>query len=87
MSSSTGLLIEFLGVAQLGSAPPWGGGGRGFKSRRSDQRRIAADESRTVMVRDFFLVSRGRIVSLLRSVDRREPRPAIRVRGLFFFIN
>lgn len=26
-----------LGVAQLGSAPPWGGGGRGFKSRRSDQ--------------------------------------------------
>lgn len=26
-----------LGVAQLGSAPPWGGGGREFKSRHSDQ--------------------------------------------------
>ena len=25
------------GVAQLGSAPLWGSGGRGFKSRRSDQ--------------------------------------------------
>lgn len=24
-------------VAQLGSAPPWGGGGRGFKSRLPDQ--------------------------------------------------
>ena len=24
------------GVAQLGSAPLWGSGGRGFKSRRSD---------------------------------------------------
>ena len=25
-----------LGVAQLGSAPSWGGGGREFKSRHSD---------------------------------------------------
>ena len=25
-------------VAQLGSAPLWGSGGRGFKSRRSDSR-------------------------------------------------
>ena len=25
------------GVAQLGRALPWGGRGRGFKSRRSDQ--------------------------------------------------
>ena len=25
------------GVAQFGSAPLWGSGGRGFKSRRSDQ--------------------------------------------------
>jgi hypothetical protein len=25
------------GVAQLGSAPLWGSGGRGFESRRSDQ--------------------------------------------------
>ena len=28
------------GVAQLGSAPLWGSGGRGFKSRRSDIARI-----------------------------------------------
>ena len=27
-----------LGVAQFGSALPWGGRGRGFKSRHSDQR-------------------------------------------------
>ncbi len=29
--------IGHLGVAQLGSAPSWGGGGREFKSRHSDQ--------------------------------------------------
>ncbi len=28
--------IYLRGVAQLGSAPLWGSGGRGFKSRRSD---------------------------------------------------
>ncbi len=27
---------SFRGVAQLGSAPLWGSGGRGFESRRSD---------------------------------------------------
>ena len=26
----------YRGVAQFGSAPLWGSGGRGFKSRRSD---------------------------------------------------
>ena len=28
--------MNIRGVAQLGSAPLWGSGGRGFKSRRSD---------------------------------------------------
>ena len=28
---------QFLGMAQIGSALPWGGRGRGFKSRYSDQ--------------------------------------------------
>ncbi len=28
--------LSLRGVAQLGSAPLWGSGGRGFKSRRSD---------------------------------------------------
>ena len=27
----------YLGIAQIGSALPWGGRGRGFKSRYSDQ--------------------------------------------------
>ncbi|MFM2431170.1 MAG: hypothetical protein RLZZ511_2383 [Cyanobacteriota bacterium] len=27
---------DFRGVAQFGSVPLWGSGGRGFKSRRSD---------------------------------------------------
>lgn len=30
-------VILKLGVAQLGSVPSWGGGGREFKSRHSDQ--------------------------------------------------
>ncbi len=30
------ILLKLRGVAQLGSAPLWGSGGRGFKSRRSD---------------------------------------------------
>ena len=29
-------MLVYRGVAQLGSAPLWGSGGRGFKSRRSD---------------------------------------------------
>ena len=29
--------VAYLGVAQLGRALPWGGRGRGFKSRHSDQ--------------------------------------------------
>ena len=29
-------VCEIRGVAQLGSAPLWGSGGRGFESRRSD---------------------------------------------------
>ena len=29
--------MKLRGVAQFGSAPLWGSGGRGFKSRRSDQ--------------------------------------------------
>ena len=29
-------MSDLRGVAQLGSAPLWGSGGRGFKSRRSD---------------------------------------------------
>ena len=28
--------MKYRGVAQFGSAPLWGSGGRGFKSRRSD---------------------------------------------------
>ena len=31
-------LVLYLGVAQIGSALPWGGRGRGFKSRHSDQK-------------------------------------------------
>ncbi len=31
-------------VAQLGSAPLWGSGGRGFKSRRPDHRRDPLEE-------------------------------------------
>ena len=31
-----GIAKAVRGVAQLGSAPLWGSGGRGFKSRRSD---------------------------------------------------
>ena len=30
------LIVKIRGVAQFGSAPLWGSGGRGFKSRRSD---------------------------------------------------
>ena len=29
--------LKYPGVAQFGSALPWGGRGRGFKSRHSDQ--------------------------------------------------
>ena len=35
------LIVRLLGVAQIGSALPWGGRGRGFKSRHSDQ--VVAD--------------------------------------------
>ena len=31
------------GVAQFGSAPLWGSGGRGFKSRRSDYLLLSSD--------------------------------------------
>ena len=31
------LIKLYLGMAQIGSALPWGGRGRGFKSRYSDQ--------------------------------------------------
>ena len=34
------LTYRVRGVAQLGSAPLWGSGGRGFKSRRSDSKYI-----------------------------------------------
>ena len=36
--SGSGIIVKlkFRGVAQLGSAPLWGSGGRGFESRRSD---------------------------------------------------
>ena len=34
-------LVSVRGVAQLGSAPLWGSGGRGFKSRRSDSEQPA----------------------------------------------
>ena len=33
------------GVAQLGSAPLWGSGGRGFKSRRSDKIEYVTNQS------------------------------------------
>lgn len=33
------MIILSRGVAQLGSAPLWGSGGRGFESRRSDIRK------------------------------------------------
>ena len=32
-------------VAQLGSAPLWGSGGRGFKSRRSDKRKCKTTQN------------------------------------------
>ncbi len=31
-------IINLRAVAQLGSVPPWGGGGRQFKSDRPDQK-------------------------------------------------
>ena len=34
---SLNFIVKERGVAQFGSAPLWGSGGRGFKSRRSDQ--------------------------------------------------
>ena len=34
---SINFIVKERGVAQFGSAPLWGSGGRGFKSRRSDQ--------------------------------------------------
>ncbi len=55
------ILLNFtaicLGVAQLGSAPPWGGGGRGFKSRHSDQPKASTRISRS---RLFFLLLKRR---------------------------
>ena len=33
-------------VAQLGSAPLWGSGGRGFKSRRSDKIECITNQNR-----------------------------------------
>ena len=33
-------------VAQLGSAPLWGSGGRGFKSRRSDKIKCITNQNR-----------------------------------------
>ena len=37
------------GVAQFGSAPLWGSGGRGFKSRRSDYQFL-----RSVFIKDLY---------------------------------
>jgi hypothetical protein len=40
-----GKASEIRGVAQLGSAPLWGSGGRGFESRRSDRKTSLSSES------------------------------------------
>ena len=45
------MVLRHRDVAQLGSALPWGGRGRQFKSDRSDQFKNKRDESR------FFHVS------------------------------
>ena len=41
------------GCGAVGSALPWGGRGRGFKSRHSDQ------NPATERLRDFFMLSKG----------------------------
>ncbi|EAW46757.1 hypothetical protein N9414_17308 [Nodularia spumigena CCY9414] len=43
------------GVAQLGSAPLWGSGGRGFESRRSDRQKTLARYSLTQRLAGFSM--------------------------------
>ena len=43
------MIISRRGVAQFGSAPLWGSGGRGFKSRRSDYLLISS-----VLIKDLY---------------------------------
>ena len=42
-------------VAQLGSAPLWGSGGRGFKSRRSDFKQKQNPYSKAGFLKPAFL--------------------------------
>ena len=55
------IIIRDLGVAQFGSALPWGGRGRGFKSRHSDQIRTVIFKI-TVLI--IVLVSVGSLFTL-----------------------
>jgi hypothetical protein len=48
------LILSIRAVAQLGSAPPWGGGGRGFKSRLPDQDKINSDKGPKPLSLSFF---------------------------------
>src|SRR5436190_13768755 len=66
--------LVFRDVAQSGSAPEWGSGGRGFKSRRPDSNGDSARPLRDSGVR--VVVSRVSEVS-----GREERRPPDRFRG------
>ena len=44
------------GCGAVGSALPWGGRGRGFKSRHSDQLRSATPISSVAIAAEFFIL-------------------------------
>lgn len=48
------LILSIRAVAQLGSAPPWGGGGRGFKSRLPDQEKINSSKGLRPLLLSIF---------------------------------
>ncbi len=60
------------GVAQSGSAPVWGTGGRGFKSRRPDHTSRTKRPRRSVRAGSLTAVLTA--VSLITSKEREEQR-------------
>ena len=75
----------FLGVAQFGSALPWGGRGRGFKSRHSDQSKASTRKSRSRL--SFLLQQEAHVKAALFSPLRlsRTLTRYTRSRGSSFF--
>ena len=47
-------MLVLTGCGAVGSALPWGGRGRGFKSRHSDQLRSATPISSVAIAAEFF---------------------------------